>query len=199
MSFRKEKKFRVTRYDFDLLKNDLLLRGMKPLFAKRVVNSLYYDSKIYQMFNDSEEGLLPRKKVRIRWYDDIRKARKEVKISSAEGRYKKSYLINIPSDLALPQRLFEQGYGVIHPSLLVFYTREYFSFKSMRLTFDSSIKYTNFRQSQKITYEDSECVMEVKVSTDVPDDYIERMLSIPTSRFSKYSRGLLISKYKTLI
>ena len=194
MSFRKEKKFRLTRHDFNLLKNDLLSKGMEPLFPKRVINSLYYDTKLYNMFNDSEEGVLPRKKLRIRWYNDIRKARKEIKISSTEGRYKKSYLINLSSELALPESLFEQTYGMTQPSLFVSYSREYFSFKSMRVTFDSSIMYTNFRQTQKIAFEDSECVMEIKVSADVPDDYIEKIFPIPTSRFSKYSRGLLISK-----
>ena len=66
----------------------------------------------------------------------------------------------------------------------------------MRITFDSYIKYINYRQSQSIEYKDGECVVEVKVSAEVSDDYIESMLPIPTARFSKYSRGLLISNYE---
>ena len=67
MSFRKEKKFRLSKFEFDSLKNNLRLKGMKALYAKRVINSLYYDTELHSMYNDSEEGLLPRKKVRIRW------------------------------------------------------------------------------------------------------------------------------------
>ena len=63
----------------------------------------------------------------------------------------------------------------------------------MRITFDSSIQYANYRQSRKILHEDGECVMEVKTDLDVPDDYIESILPFPTARFSKYSRGFLIS------
>jgi len=193
MSFRKEKKFRLTWYDFESLKNELLLKGMTQLFAKREINSLYYDDENHSMYHDSEEGLLPRRKVRIRWYDDIKKASNEVKISSFEGRFKTSSLAHAESENSLPQSLFDPHYGVIIPSLLVSYMREYFTFESMRITFDSDIKYFNYRLAQNIQFLDKECVMEIKVGIDVPDDYIERLIPHSTSRFSKYSRGLLAS------
>jgi hypothetical protein len=193
MSFRKEKKFRLSKYDCDTLKNELRIKGMQSLYAKRVINSLYYDTVLCDMFNDSEEGLLPRKKVRIRWYDDIKRANKELKISSLEGRFKTSCLANIESESSLPQSLYDSQYGIISPALFVSYTREYFSFESMRLTFDSNIKYVNHRQSRFIFHKDGECVMEVKIGLETPDDYIERMLPFSISRFSKYSRGLLLS------
>ena len=193
MSFRKEKKFRLTCYDYESLKNELLLKGMAPLYAKREINSLYYDDENHSMYHDSEEGLLPRRKVRIRWYDDIKKASNEVKISSFEGRFKTSSLAHAESENSLPQSLFDTHYGIIIPSLLVSYTREYFTFESMRITFDSGIKYFNYRLAQNIPFLDEECVMEIKVGIDVPDDYIERLIPHSTSRFSKYSRGLLIS------
>ena len=193
MSFRKEKKIRLSKFDFDSLKNKLRLNAMQPLYPRRVINSLYYDTEVLSMFHDSEEGLLPRKKVRIRWYDGIKQVQNEVKISSAEGRFKTTSFADMASETALPQSLYESSYGVIYPSLFVSYTREYFSFKSMRITFDSHIQYKNYRKSQKIAYKDGECVMEVKMALDVPDDYIESILPFPTSRFSKYSRGLLIS------
>ena len=193
MSFRREKKFRLSKFDFDSLKTKLRLNGMQPLYAKRVINSLYYDTKFHSMFNDSEEGLLPRKKVRIRWYDCVRKANNEVKISSAEGRFKTTSVANVTSASTLPQSLYDSSYGVIYPSLFVSYTREYFSFESTRITFDSHIQYANYRQSRKIAHKDGECVVEVKIGLDVPDDYIEKKLPYPTTRFSKYSRGVLMA------
>lgn len=193
MSFRKEKKFRLSKYEYNDLKIKLLLQGMKPLYAKRVINSMYYDTEQYSMYHDSEEGLLPRRKVRIRWYDDITKASNEVKISSFEGRFKTTSFVRAPSKNSLPTTLADPYYGVIAPSLLISYTREYFSFESMRITFDSGIKYFNYRRAQNISFTDDECVMEIKVGIDVPDDYIERLIPFSTSRFSKYSRGLLIS------
>jgi len=193
MSYRKEKKFRLSQFDFDSLKSKLLYYGMQPLYPKRVINSLYYDTRLYTMYHDSEEGVLPRRKVRFRWYNDVRKAKKELKISSIEGRFKTSTYVPIVSENTLPLTLHDQYYGVLYPSLKVTYIREYYLFKSMRITFDSQIKYVDYRRSSKISYKDIECVMEIKVSHEVSDDYIESKLPFPTSRFSKYSRGLLAS------
>ena len=193
MSFRKEKKFRLSKFDFELLKSNLSLRGMQLLYAKRVINSVYYDTELYDMFNDSEEGLLPRKKIRFRWYNHISRVNKEEKINSFEGRFKTSVLANVPSQSSLPQTLYDSNYGLMSPSLFVSYIREYFTFESMRITFDSNIQYSNYRRSRSIFYKDGECVMEVKIGLGTPDDYIESMIPYPTSRFSKYSRGLLIS------
>ena len=193
MSFRKEKKFRLSKYEFDLLKSSLLIRDMQPLYSKRAVNSLYYDTHMYDMFNDSEEGLLPRKKVRIRWYNDNSLPNTEVKTSSVEGRFKTTVVGNFSSKSNLPQNLFDSDYGTLSPSLLVSYTREYFSLESMRLTFDSSIKYVNYRRSRNIEYEENQCVMEIKVTSYISDDYIESIIPWPITRFSKYCRGLLNS------
>lgn len=193
MSFRKERKFKLSTSDFELIKNRLLLNGMQTIYAKRTINSLYYDNELYDMFNDSEEGLLPRKKVRIRWYHDVSNSFKETKISSVEGRYKTKSVANLRSWSELPQNFYEPSYGIIHPSLLVSYTREYFSFENMRITFDSNIEYMNYRQSQNIRHKDGERVMEVKVDIHVPDDYIENILPYTNARFSKYSRGLLFT------
>ena len=193
MSFRKEKKFRLSKYEFDLLKNSLLLKGMRPLYNKRTINSLYYDTNKYDMFNDSQEGLLPRKKVRIRWYSDVTLANTEVKTSSIEGRFKTTTVGNFSFQSNLPKNLFDIDYGTLSPSLLVSYTREYFSLKTIRLTFDSSIKYINYRQSNNVKHEDNQCVMEIKTTSDISDDYIESIIPWPMTRFSKYCRGILNS------
>ena len=193
MSFRQEKKFRLTQSDFNTLKNNLRLQGMEPLYSSRKINSLYYDTEDHNMFFDSEEALLPRKKVRIRWYEDVKEASLEVKTSSIEGRFKTSDRAQSTEKTLLPESLYDTQYGSVMPSLLVCYSREYFTFESMRITFDSDIKYVNKRLSQNVTFVDGECVMEIKVGIDVDEDYIERFIPYSTSRFSKYCRGLLLT------
>ena len=91
MSFRKEKKFRLTINEFYLMKNLLIENGMTKLYRTRKVNSIYFDNLSYDMFNQSEEGVVPRKKIRIRSYPKFNnKYFLEIKISSVEGRFKKS-------------------------------------------------------------------------------------------------------------
>ena len=118
-------------------------RGMKELYPSRKINSCYFDTQNLALFQDSEEGVLPRKKVRIRWYEDDNKSNKEIKISSVEGRYKiVENFLNLNSlkknyDL----NLVDNEYGVLRPSLIVSYDREYYSLSGLRITFDNNIKY----------------------------------------------------------
>ena len=62
------------------------------------------------MFVDSEEGTLPRKKIRIRSYKTADHAEQdsnlEVKISSVEGRYKTSKEL----DVSESEEFLQQGY-----------------------------------------------------------------------------------------
>ena len=195
MSFRKEKKYRLSLYEFNNLKKMLIEKGMNELYPKRLINSIYYDNNDFDMFKDSEEGVLPRKKIRIRWYDGNAKLSYETKISSIEGRFKKTVSLNSANK---SQILLDKVYGIITPSLKVTYNRNYYILDKMRITLDSDIKYNNLRFNSPNVYEDDEFVMEIKTSEYVSDDYIESIIPIPTSRFSKYSRGLIRSRYVNL-
>lgn len=195
MSYRKEKKYRLSLSDLAYLKNHLLSKGMKSLFPKRVIKSCYFDTENLTFYHESEEGVLPRKKIRIRWYNNERTYTKEVKISSIEGRFKytKDQKSIDKMEQIVDTQFFDKTYGVVRPSLMVSYEREYFELLNMRLTFDSNVSYQHLRSNLAKIFKDPECVMEVKVPMSCTDDYIESLINHPTSRFSKYSRGLLFS------
>ena len=191
MTFRKEKKYKLTLSDLRILKNDLLFKGMKVLYPERKVKSIYFDTIDLRMFHDSDEGILPRKKIRIRNYNNDKIFSKEIKITSEEGRYKKSNIIakNI-STLDDLQNIIDNDYGLLIPTILITYSREYFLYENLRITFDTNIKYINLRSQIKRTFNETESVMEIKTSIDINDDYILKIISMPTSRFSKYCRGI---------
>lgn len=88
MSFRKELKFKLTFSDQKLLKHKLLSKGMKNLYPKRIVKNIYFDTRDLTFFHESNEGILPRKKVRIRSYNDEKTFYQEIKYTSEKGRYK---------------------------------------------------------------------------------------------------------------
>ena len=196
MSFRKENKYRVTTSDYHHLKNILLSNGMKLMHDTRKVNSLYFDNHTLEMHSHSEEGVLPRKKIRIRWYNDVDKFKFEKKISSIEGRFKTTEsLKNLNSfDDILTHNPFDNQYGLLLPSLKVSYERTYFSMNGLRITFDKDINYNNLRLNNLINHKDPERVIEIKVPTEISNDFIERLMPHPGARFSKYSRGILISR-----
>ena len=50
-----------------------LISGMlRKTFQKRIVNSIYFDTDIYQDVWDNINGFGNRKKIRLRWYNDIK-------------------------------------------------------------------------------------------------------------------------------
>ena len=195
MSFRKEKKIRTTVNEFFKLQSLLHQKGMKALFKPRVISSIYLDTADMNMFHDSEEGVLPRKKVRIRWYNEDKKFTLENKTSSIEGRFKvtskldSSLLVN---ELKIKSRRDSQ-YGLIQPILKVSYERSYFMLNNMRITFDKNITYQYLRTENNRKYFEPERVVEIKIPISCSDDFVEKHIPYPTARFSKYSRGLLLS------
>ena len=68
MSFRKEIKLILHRSKSLDFKEMLFGRGAKEMYPKRKVSSLYFDNIEKQSHIDSLEGVLPRKKIRIRTY-----------------------------------------------------------------------------------------------------------------------------------
>jgi len=195
MSFRKERKYRLSFSEKELLKQLLLARGMSRLHPSRQVNSCYFDTNDYTLFHESEEGVLPRKKVRLRWYDAETKLSKETKFSSIEGRFKvvSSHMKFNAKINKFDVNFYDGMYGILNPVLIVSYQREYFMLDQLRITFDSKIEYTDLHSIGRQKYFDHECVMEIKTPINISNDYIEKIVQYPTSRFSKYSRGILMT------
>ena len=195
MSFRKEKKIRVTINEFYRLQRLLDQQGMEEIFKPRVIISIYFDTPDLNMFKDSEEGVLPRKKVRIRCYNGGEEFILENKTSSIEGRFKESSkLKDSDSNKEILKKIrMDAKYGNIQPTLKVSYERSYFMLNGMRITFDKNITYQNLRYANNRKYFDPERVVEVKIPVNCPDDFVEKSIPYPIARFSKYSRGLLLS------
>jgi SPX domain protein involved in polyphosphate accumulation len=195
VSFRKEKKFRVSINEFHKLQSLLQCKGMKVLFKSRVINSIYFDTASMRMFHDSEEGVLPRKKVRIRWYDESNELSLEIKTSSVEGRFKTTSKQDnsFTGKELITKNLMDAQYGLIQPILKVSYERSYFVLDNMRITFDKNITYQYLRNANNRKYYEPERVIEIKTPIHFSDDVVEKYIPYSTSRFSKYSRGLLLS------
>jgi len=188
MSYRTEEKITINSSRLIEFKDSLFLKGAKTLFPKRKIKSLYLDNFNYQMYRDSIEGSLPRKKIRIRSYNDG-KYFKEVKISSTEGRFKTSKQIKEEKNSEIKKiGLFDEMYGPCKPVLLVEYEREYFKFKDFRVTIDYEIKY--FSYYNKFLGLEKHPVIELKASAGKSLNELMIDFPYPRTRFSKYSNGV---------
>ena len=90
MNFRLEEKISINNFNVFDFKKWLFSKGAKILYPSRIINSIYFDNNL-KMYSDSNEGTVPRKKIRIREYPEFKnKLFIEKKISSVEGRFKTS-------------------------------------------------------------------------------------------------------------
>ena len=90
MSFRIEEKFLINTNQIFDFKRWLSKKNYLKLYPNRKIKSLYFENLNNKIFLDSEEGITPRKKIRVRNYPDYKDQKFffEKKISSPEGRFK---------------------------------------------------------------------------------------------------------------
>ncbi len=192
MSYRVEEKIPITLSDSDQFLEYLKKKGSKILFPKRIIKSNYFDSNDYMLFRDSEEGLLPRKKVRIRHYplSDKIEYSLEIKISSIEGRYKSTKkLLNSQLRSINSNGYFDQDYGLLEKKVSVSYQREYFAFEGIRITRDTEIFYQDL--STKTNYfNEKDSVIEIKAPENTPVDFLLKIIPSSRRRFTKYCNAI---------
>ena len=192
MTFRFEYKNKLHISDYT--KTKILIKNLdgKQLYPKRKISSLYFDTKNYDMFHESEEGSLPRKKIRIRNYPGSSKNEYflEIKISSVEGKFKTSIKKNIDEISYIKSNgYFDSAYGLCYPTLWVSYLREYFIINDHRITLDHDIEYESYNFNYN--YKDKEVlILELKSRGKIVNNFFEDLIPIQKIRYSKYCNGI---------
>ena len=196
MSFRIEEKLYIRYENLLDFKNFLYKNSAKNLYEPRKIKSLYFDNLNLEMYTDSIEGNVPRKKIRIRNYPDNNdeKYYLEIKNSSVEGRYKTRKIINEKEVSNLKKNgIFDNQYGSCFPTFIVSYNREYISYKGVRLSIDQNIKYESFKNNSYI--KDNKIIVEVKTSIEQDMDFLVKTFPFQRIRFSKYCYAVETLKY----
>lgn len=198
MSFRIELKAIVFPERLSEIVSWLLKNKGSSLYEDRLVNSVYYENKSFSMYHDSNEGVIPRKKIRYRCYESIfdldeflKKSNFEIKITSAEGRFKKIYRNEYKNNFSLLNYKDNQ-YGYCEPKLNVSYLRSYFKIGKFRLTIDKEITYRNiiFSKISPIFLKEKINIVELKYNKQYLDNTILENFPFKFIRFSKYCRGI---------
>ena len=191
MSFRIEKKLFINPKNLFDFKKFLEKNKVVKLHNSRFVKSLYFENKRNEMYLDSIEGILPRKKIRIRTYPESNNFNTylEYKYSSIEGRYKENNQITEDKkNFFLSNGIFDKKYGLCKPKLEVMYKREYYQKNDVRVTIDTDISY-KFYSKRKIAKDKMTAVeLKTKISKDL-DELFENF-PFQEIRFSKYCNGL---------
>ena len=193
------KKNNNKRYEIKFLisgkeKNNFIVKNnLKCLFPDRIVESIYFDTNDFKFFNLSEEGITPRKKIRIRGYNNNKLDNLEVKITNNYFREKITFNDFNLDDFKLHSELKKIGINeIVEKKIRIKYLRSYFLLKGVgRVTIDRNIEFflpsLNFHHSKKT----NEIVLEVKIQNDKFDkNDIEKIINFREIRYSKYCNGI---------
>ena len=187
MSFRIEEKLYIKSEHILDFKEFLTKRSAKQLYQPRRIKSLYFDNLNFDMYNDSIEGVTPRKKIRIREYPNTsdKNFYLEIKNSSVEGRFKtRKILDNKKLDYYKKAGIFDSQYGVCLPNFYVSYEREYSIINDVRISIDKNLVYESYRKNN--VYNDGNSIVEIKTSINKNLDDLIELFPFQRTRFSKY-------------
>lgn len=194
---RQEIKFLVNKnFFFDLQ----LKKKIKKLFPSRIINSIYFDTLNLDFFHDSEEGISPRKKIRIRYYNtDFEDLNLEIKHTNSYWRTKnvKKFNINDFSNSFITKET--QNIALI-PKTKISYLRNYYSCEIGRITLDTEVNceriysYSNvFKKdiAPKIRIlESDKTILELKTSNKYSKYEATKFFSHRDIRMSKYCEAI---------
>ena len=191
MSFRIEEKLSIDNDKIIDFKSFLANKTVKQIYYPRKIQSLYFENLNYEMYNDSLEGLTPRKKIRVRNYPGTEDKNQylEIKISSVEGRFKTRKIIDKSKfNYIKTKGILDLQYGLCKPCLYVIYDREYFKIGDVRISIDNNIRYKLY--SENIYKRDESSIVEIKTSIRKNLDQLIEDFPFQKNRFSKYCNAV---------
>ena len=200
MSFRIEEKIFLNNFNLFEFKKWLDHNNSKKLYPSRIINSIYFDNYL-QMYRDSNEGVVPRKKLRIRTYGNKKfflsknNFFKETKITYYNYRDKIVEPYKFSKNKFI-QGLIDSTYGYCKPNLNVVYKRNYYKVFDLRITIDEHISYCSIKNQNLSNYtifDKGTCVIEIKTNNIYSTDRLKEFFPLARSRFSKYCRGIEIA------
>ena len=186
-----------------------LISGMfKKTFPERIVNSIYFDTDIYQDVWDNINGFGNRKKIRLRWYDNIKNSKvfieekKKINFVTKKKIQKIGVFKNFENLMSfVNNNEFKKINTILNKkinlkkTLLIRYQRNYYELpnKKLRVTVDKDLTIFQKYPSQFIKIDKTivELKYDVKNSNFVNLFIKDNFLNNRNQKFSKYVNSFL--------
>ena len=186
-----------------------LISGMlRKTFQKRIVNSIYFDTDIYQDVWDNINGFGNRKKIRLRWYNDIKNSevfieeKKKINFVTKKKVQKIGIFKNFENLMDfVNNNEFKKINAILNKkinlkkTLLIRYQRNYYELpnKKLRVTIDKDLTIFQKYPSQFIKIDKNivELKYDVKNSNFVNSFIKNNFLNNRNQKFSKYVNSFL--------
>lgn len=159
--------------------------NLSRIFPTRVVDSIYYDTPNFSLFHEGEEGINPRLKYRVRWYEKNSSLLSlEIKRSESLSRLKSSF--HLPKTMRVPTSLITRR-GRLTPTGKVSYRRQYFQCEIGRITVDDHV-WTGPLKGPPSFH--PQTIIELKLPYSAGSEGSELSRLFTTNRISKYSLAM---------
>lgn len=170
-------------------RNFITFNRANYLYPLRKINSIYFDNNKMQMFYDSLEGIVPRKKIRIRNYGKLNSELKLLEIKTTFENHREKLSNKIPSEIIENKFHYDKQYGLCEKKIIVSFLREYFYLDQSRITLDYDINFLNI-ENEVINKPIDKIIIEFKSFNFHKNINLVNNLGLQTSRFSKYTESM---------
>ena len=204
---RLEKKFVYNLGDESF--NHFLITGMfKETYPKRIVNSIYFDTEIFKDVWDNINGFGDRKKIRVRWYNQINNSKVQIEEKKKIGFVTQKRVQNIGTfknfkelnNFLDNEKFFKLNFFLekkinLKKTLFIQYERKYYELpnKKLRVTLDKKLKL--FQNFPSKFIEIDKTILELKYNVNQAS-YVNQFiknsnLNNRNQKFSKYVNSFI--------
>ncbi len=188
--YRQEEKFFFNIENLSYILNYFKAFPINPI---RRVNSIYFDTSDLETFNDGEEGVVPRKKFRFRWYGNsntISQNLGSIEIKTTYEHFKEKNTITKKKILEAKKYFATLLNVKLFPICQISYDRAYYlNDENYRFTFDYNIQFK--KVGGAIFHKINQNIFEVKYSSMQSHNITISNLADKKTRFSKYNEAIL--------
>ena len=214
---RYERKYQIEQFSPAAVRQTvrLLPQGFRIAYPERVVNNIYFDTPDFIKIRENRDGISNRKKLRVRWYGDLRgeAATLEIKGKKNQLGTKENFKTNF-SDFKNLKGLTDFVLKVtnsknyeLKPVILNQYKRYYFVTPDnrFRITVDENLRFfplfdkgsntplsTIFNADESFWVESPYVILEFKYpkGEEAAANQIAQYLPFRLSKFSKFANGM---------
>lgn len=189
---RQEQKYLINALEFSrVLKKFKLFKKYKSRF----INSIYFDDQNFKNFFDGEEGTVPRKKIRFRFYGNIKKldlkskfvGKIEIKETHQNFRLKHGIKTKAKNLYFLKKTVNNLFNKKLTDVCLISYRRHYYENKDIRFTYDENIKCNDLKNLINYSFENN--IVEAKFKNQNIVE-LNSIFGDKVVRFSKYCTAI---------
>lgn len=158
--------------------------GFEYIFPQREICSVYFENINFGIYKDSVDGVVPRKKIRVR--EKFNKLYLEKKIKTREGKFKTSKSVS-----SIPEKVFDESYGIVKKICKIKYNRLYLGNEVIRLTLDSNLYFENLINN-RADIMNNIIILEYKILNEFnnSENYISSNKELNSFKFSKYEQAI---------